>query len=117
MELIINCEFVFPGSLEFFDITITSTDTDELRLWLFTKISHHHSYNISKAASAVKDPAFRGDFRTLLFCHGVFDGPNDVSTKTIISAYLNKGLYNVMLLDASSVISLPYTRFVNKNSY
>lgn len=95
------------------DLTISSTSTDSVKLKMVVGgPGNFHTYNISKAASIISDPAFRKDFRTVLYVPGFVDRPGRVSGPKIIEAYLVRGRHNILLLDTNGLTDIEYFRFV-----
>nr|XP_049693678.1 phospholipase A1 [Helicoverpa armigera] len=61
------------------------------------------SYRIGSINSVLSDPDFDVEKPTVLYAHGYVELSTDESIMTVINAYLQRGGYNVLLLDWSNL--------------
>ncbi|KAJ8711990.1 hypothetical protein PYW08_008944 [Mythimna loreyi] len=114
--VVLSCEGQRPPSLPF---TISSFRTIERGLstapgrsptvsdiiirYYRTNLTSLTSYRIGNAKSLLTDPAFDVKRPTVIYAHGYVELSTDESITTVVSAYLQRGDYNVLLVDWSNI--------------
>ncbi|KAH9642601.1 hypothetical protein HF086_011194 [Spodoptera exigua] len=84
-----------------------------------TNVTSPSSYRIANIKAVLSDPAFDVKKPTVLYAHGYVELLTDDSIRTVVSAYLQRGGYNILVLDWSNLAfgnyvlvakSLPHVR-------
>lgn len=93
-------------------------DAAHLRIIEYTKIGYRaHSIYPSAAISLNQSTHFDASNPTVIFVHGFTDSPMLETGRAIATAFLKKGNFNVLALDASAVIKSMYVRSATMAKY
>lgn len=71
--------------------------------------SENTIYNLTNAQDLLSDPKFNHNLPTVVYTHGWIETPDSESIQLVIGSYLERGGYNVLLLDWQYLASPFYT--------
>uniref|UniRef100_A0A2H1W268 SFRICE_021854 n=1 Tax=Spodoptera frugiperda TaxID=7108 RepID=A0A2H1W268_SPOFR len=76
---------------------------DTIIRYFSTNVTSPSSYRIANLRAVLSDPAFDAKKPTVLYVHGYVELLTDDSITTVVSAYLKRGGYNVLVVDWSNL--------------
>ncbi|XP_022815794.1 pancreatic lipase-related protein 2-like [Spodoptera litura] len=140
LSVVLTCRGQRPASLPFgsdsFRTIVRGLSTapgrsavvDDIIIRYFsTNVTSPSSYRIANIKAVLSDPAFDVKKPTVLYAHGYVELLTDDSLRTVVSAYLKRGGYNILVLDWSNLAfgnyvvvakTLPHVgEFVGKSVY
>lgn len=68
------------------------------------------SYSMRNAGCIVTHQKFRLAYKTVVYMHGYSDGANNRSVKSVANAYLQRGYYNIIVMDYPDLVAEKYFR-------
>lgn len=87
---------------------IICAQSDDAKIAFLTSSTSQEAYGLTQASEILKNTKFEANRKTVLYIHGYVESLATSTTRTIISAYIQAGTHNLLVLDWSTLAGGSY---------